>query len=417
MINQPGAIRRRPMLIPMLLTILATACGDPEPPDAAGDDQGGMAGMSMAADPSAGTPEAGVRLTADQIRTFGVRFDTAAMTALVDTVRAVGIIAWDETRISQVSSRVSGYIEDIRVDFTGRRVRAGEQLFTLYSPEITAASEELLTAAALAQDSGVNALPGFTMPRGDLVGAARRRLEQWDVPTAAIDRMLATGTVPRAVPFVAPTSGIVIEKGVQQGQAIAPGQRLYVIADPAAVWIDLAFREADAARVSLGAVVDIALTNAPGAPRRGRISFIHPALDTTARTVRARVELPNPDGRLQPGRYVSASTIVPSRMQITVPSSAVIQTGEGALVFRATGGSLHPTEIRTGESVGGRTVIHHGLAVGDSVVTSAQYLLEAETNVGALMRAMLGQVGSGGAMSEPGGMPGMEGMTMPNGAP
>ncbi|HET9064294.1 MAG TPA: efflux RND transporter periplasmic adaptor subunit [Gemmatimonadales bacterium] len=403
-------------------------------PEAATDssphaEMAGMEGMEGMAMPAA---DGSVRLSAEMLRTFGVTFGTVAMRTLTDTVRAVGEVRWDETRVSQVSSRVMGYIERLPVAATGQRVRRGDTLLALYAPEVVAALEELRAGQALDAGRVRAGLPGIPGSRTDLVASARERLLRWDVPTEVIDRVVAGGAVPRTVPLLAPVSGIVIDKAVQLGQAVSVGERLYTIVDPSVVWVDVEFREVEASALAVGRTALVSFTGSDATPRPGRVSFVYPTIDPVTRTIRARIVLDNPGTVLQDGRFAQAEVVAPVRTELSVPASAVIATGTGHVVFRDAGdGRLEPLEVTVGPTIGGATPIRSGLADGDRVVTSAQYLLEAESNLGAVMRSMLGQMGGGGMAPMPGmpadsaapaphampGMPGMPGMSMPGDTP
>lgn len=389
-----------------------------------------MAGMKM------GSPEDGVRLSAEQLRTFGVTFDTVGTRMLADTVRAVGVVRWDETRVRQVTTRVMGYVEQLRAASTGQRVSRGDTLLSLYAPEVVAALEELRTAAALDTGATSRGLPGIPGSRTALVASARDRLVRWDVPSTVIDHVLGGGRdVPRTVPILAPSSGIIIDKAVELGQAVQPGARLYTIVDASMVWVDAEFREADADAVKVGSTAAITFTGGESPPRIGRLSFVYPTIDPTTRTLRARIVLENPGATLQDGRFAELRIATPPRSSMSVPSSAIIPTGTGYLVFRDAGdGHLMPVEVQVGPTIGALTAIRSGLNTGDRVVTSAQYLLEAESNLGAVMRSMLGQMGPGAiapmapmapmapapgtpADTSHADMPGMPGMKMPGGTP
>ncbi len=387
----------------------------------------GMAGMAM------GSPEDGVRLSAEQLRTFGVTFDTVGTRMLADTVRAVGVVRWDETRVRQVTTRVTGYVEQLRAASTGQRVSRGDTLLSLYAPEVVAALEELRTAAALDTGATSRGLPGIPGSRTALVASARDRLLRWDVPSTVIDRVLGGGReVPRTLPLLAPSSGIIIDKAVELGQAVQPGARLYTIVDPAVVWVDAEFREADAGAIKVGSTAAITFTGGESPPRVGRLSFVYPTIDPTTRTLRARIVLENPGATLQDGRFAEIRVMAPPRSSLSVPTSAIIATGTGYLVFRDAGdGHLMPVEVQVGPVIGAFTAIRSGLNTGDRVVTSAQYLLEAESNLGAVMRSMLGQMGPGAmapmapmapapgtpADTSDATMPDMPGMKMPGGTP
>ena len=365
---------------------------------------GEMAGMNMDA---GGT----VRLTSDQIGRFGITFGTVEERPLMSEVRAAGTVTFDETKIAQVVSKFGGFVEQLHVDFTGQSVRKGTPLLEIFSPELLAAQQELLLAADLQRDMGRSNIPG--VPEGsNLVEAAKRRLRLWDIADAQIDEVLRTGQPRRALTLYAPTTGVVVDKNVVQGQAIAAGERLYTIADLAGVWIDVQLREADASAVRVGSGADVELAGLGGRTFKGRVDYVYPTLDPQTRTVRARVAVTNAGGVVKPGMYATVRVTTPGQSALTIPSSAVISTGERTVTFvDMGGGELMPHEVKLGRVAGDYTEVIGGVDAGQRVVTSAQFLLESESNVAEVMKAMMGQMGTGGAMGKDSpamDMPGME---------
>ena len=344
-----------------------------------------MGGMNM-------SPGGTVQLTANQIRQFGVTFGTVEQRMLDNTVRTVGTVAVDETGLSDVTPRFGGYVERLYVGATGQPVRKGQPLMDVYSPELVAAEQELLVAAKLQATVGGSSVPGVPPASSDLVAAAKQRFALWDISDAQVDSILESGRVRRTLTLYAPASGVVREKDVVQGQAITAGTMVYRIANLRDVWVDVALREQDAASVRHGARAVIALASAPGRPIDGRVAYIYPVLDSTARTVRARVEVPNPAGLLKPGMYATVRLSTPSRRALAVPSSAVLNTGERTLVFVDMGhGQLMPMDVVTGRTSGTYTEVVSGLEAGQRVVTSAQYLLDSESNLAEVIKSMIGQ--------------------------
>jgi len=237
-------------------------------------------------------------------------------------------------------------------------------------------------------------MPGSTT---DLVAAARRRLQLWDISEVQIAEVLRTGRVRRALTLHAPASGIVLEKKVIQGQAIAPGEPLYTIADLADVWVELSLREGDAAAVGVGTSADIELAGVPRRTFRGRVTYVYPTLDPASRSVRARVVVTNTEGLFKPGMYATVRLSTPSRSALTVPTSALLRTGDRTVVFMDTGaGVLMPMDVTVGHSAGEYTEVLSGLDVGTRVVTSAQFLFDSESNLGEVMKSMVGQMPAGG---------------------
>ncbi|HEX8903991.1 MAG TPA: efflux RND transporter periplasmic adaptor subunit [Longimicrobiaceae bacterium] len=358
----------------------------------------GMAGMQVSSDGS-------VQLTPEQIREFGVTFGTVEERPLEAEVRTVGIVAPDERRIAQVAPKFSGFVERLYVDFTGRPVTRGEPLIEVYSPELVSAQEELLVAARLDAGLDRSSVPGVEGGSSHLLAAARRRLSLWDISDAQIDAILRTGRVRRTMTLYAPASGIVMEKPVVRGQAVQAGQTLYTIADLSSVWVEAELREGDAAGVTPGALASVELAAYPGRPIAGRVEYVYPTLQAEARTLKARVEVANPDLQLKPGMYANVRLSAPARTALTVPSSAVVQTGERNIVFVDHGhGRLMPHEVVIGRVAGDYTELLSGVEPGRRVVTSAQFLLDSESNLAETMKAMAGM--SGSSMKEQ--MPGTE---------
>lgn len=347
---------------------------------------GGMSGMDMSSGHT-------VRLTANQIRQFGVTFGTVDERMLDNTVRTVGTVAVDETTLSDVTPRFSGYVERLYVDATGQRVRKDQPLMDVYSPELVAAEQELLAAATLQASVGASTVPGVPPASTDLVTAAKRRFASWGISDAQVDSILRTGQVRQTLTLYAPASGVVLEKSVVRGQAITAGTMLYRIANLRDVWIDVALREQDAAFVRRGSRAAIALVALPGRTIDGRVAYVYPTVDQAARTVRARVEVPNPGGILKPGMYATVTLATPMHRTLTVPASAVLNTGDRTLVFMDMGdGTLMPMDVETGRTAGAYTEVLSGLDAGQRVVTSAQYLFDSESNLAQVMKSMIGQM-------------------------
>ena len=365
----------------------ATSPGSPR-----SDGMAGMAGMSS---------DGSVSLTADEIRSFGVTFGTVEPRELKALVRATGVVVLDETRVAQVTSKVGGFIERLDVDYTGQDVRRGQSLYALYSPDLVAAQEELLAAARLAGGVGATAVPGLPEVEGGLLDAARRRLRLWDVSDRQIETVLRQGAPERTITFYSPVRGTVTEKQVVRGQAIEPGQPLYTIADLSVVWVEADLRESDAGGVVERSAAEIEFAAFPGRPVTGRVAFVSPTLQGESRSIRARIEVSNPDGRLKPGMYGVVHISTPGRRTLTVPAEAILRTGERSLLFvDLRGGRLTARDVETGRTAGGLTEILAGVEPGQRVVTSAQFLLESESNLGDIMRSMVGQAGP----AEMGGM-------------
>jgi Cu(I)/Ag(I) efflux system membrane fusion protein len=352
-----------------------------------------------------------VMLTPDQIRQFGITFDVTAQRTLHTLVRTVGIVTVDETKLVQVTPKFSGYVESLYVDKTGQQVRRGQPLLSVYAPELVAAEQELLVANNLQKNVGPSLVPGVPEWSFDLVGAARRKLQLWDISNQQIAKILQSGQIQRTLALYAPASGVVLDKHIVQGQAFQAGQTLYTIADLSDVWIDVALREQDASMVQTGSEASIQLTAYPGRTFTGRVSYVYPTLDTTARTVRARIQVRNHNNLLKPGMYATVTLVTPIQSALTVPNSAIVQTGKRVFVFVDAGrGRVVPRTVTIGYSGSKYTEILHGLTSGQRVVTSAQFLLDAESNLAEVMKSMMGQMGMSDMenMDNSGNMSGMK---------
>jgi RND family efflux transporter MFP subunit len=230
----------------------------------------------------------------------------------------------------------------------------------------------------------------------DLLESARRRLAYWDITDEQISRLLETGEVSRTLTLHAPTSGVVMEKDVFQGQAFQPGRNLYMIADLSEVWVSVEIFEADVPLVREGMTAEISVASLPSETLIGTIEYVYPTLDDRTRSMRARVAVRNPGTRLKPGMYATAVLRATVGEALTVPSSAVLHTGQRAVAFvDMGGGEIMPHVVRLGQRGEGYVQVLEGLEPGHRVVTSAQFLLDSESNLAEVMRAMMAQLGGG----------------------
>lgn len=347
-----------------------------------------MPGMNMSGD---GT----LQLTPDNIRTFGITFDFAEERLLTNEVRSVGIVTADESRVAQVTSRISGYIERLQITETGQRVTRGEPVATIYSPELLAAQQELLVAQRLVEEVGGATGSESARAGARLLDAAKRRLRLWEMTDAQIEAVLRAGEAPRTWTLSAPVSGVVTEKFVVEGQAISAGQPLLTITNLDQVWVDAELSDGQLTDVHVGTSATIDVAALPGRPFSGRVSFIHPTVDLQTRTVRARVALSNTAGRLKPGMFATVQLETANRRALTVPIAALFRTGRQTLVFVDLGdGRIAAQDVEVGTEGALFAEILSGIEPGQRVVTSAQYLLDAESNLADVMRAMMAQMGS-----------------------
>jgi Cu(I)/Ag(I) efflux system membrane fusion protein len=383
----------------LALAVGSIACqkkngGSNDAPREASDNMSGMPGMKGMQDMSemegmapggargAGTDTTGVPVDRASASRLGITFARAATRPIAAGTRVVGTLSYAEPRREYVNARVMGWVEKLYADYQGKPVRKGEPLLALYAPELLSAQEEYLSAKQLGDSS--------------LVAAARRRLTLWNIPEDQIELLDRTGTAQRTLLLRAPISGEIAEKRVIDGQAVQAGDNLFLIADRSVLWVDLAVFETDARMLSIGVPVELTVDALPGRTYQGRVTFIHPSLDTTTRTLTARVEVKNRDGRLRPGMYVTARLTPASTQRLTVPLTAVLPTGTRQLVFVNRGdGRFVPRDVQTGVRSDSLVEIVSGLKPGDEVVASATYLLDSETNLAAAMQGLMLQMGMG----------------------
>lgn len=355
-------------------------------PDASGDGGAAMTDAAPAQASPGGQLES-VRLDSVSARRIGIAYAVAETGPLSRTVRTVGGVTYDETRVVAVSPKIEGWVDRLFVDFTGSPVRRGDPLLAIYSPMLIAAQEELILAARLARDA-----QGGTASANarDLLEAARRRLSYWDIAPAEIAAIERDGAARRTVTLHAPAAGIIVEKNVVAGSRIMPGTDLYRIADLSVVWVEGEVFEKDLGLVATGREAKIAFEGYPGEVFAGRIAYVYPDVAPDTRTGRIRIELRNPGLRLKPGMYASVEFDVPVHVEgLHVPRTAVLTTGTRAIVFvRHEDGSLVPHEVTTGRAAGDHIEILAGLEAGQVVVASASFLVDAESNLGAALRAM-----------------------------
>ena len=377
---------------------------------AAGATSSNTAGMTMSGDGA-------VNITPAQIGQFGITFGTVEQRMLTNDVRTVGTVMIDESRTSAITSKVGGYIERLYVNSTGEPVRAHQPVAEVYSPDLIAAQDELLLARRLERTVGESDVPGVPSSRGELLDAAKRRLRLLDISEAQIDDVLRTGKPRRTLTLYSLATGVIVDKKVVQGQSIQAGTELFAVADLSDVWIDAQLREADASLVAVGSAADVEFAMYPGHTYKGRVAFIYPMVAEQTRTIRARITVANSDGRLKPGMYGTVHVLAPTRVATTVPRTAIVQTGARTLAFvDMGGGKLAPRDVVLGRVVGDLAEVISGLEAGQRVVTSAQFLIDSESNLGDVMRSMIGTAGgmqgSGSSGSTGGGD--MKGMDMGN---
>lgn len=352
------------------------------------------------ADEHAGHPGAGapaneshpVTLTTRDAQRLGVTYAKAERAPLADEASIVGIVSYDETRVKAIAPKVEGWVEQLDVAYPGQTVEVGAPLFRIYAPMLVTLQEELLLAKKLAADA---ASDGDARRNADtLVAAARRRLRNWDVPDEDIARVEQTGEASRTLTVRSPVRGVVVRLGVRAGQRIMAGEAVYEVADLDAVWLEGEVFDKDAANVRIGQDVTADFAARPGESFRGQIAFVDPTVNPETRTLRVRVTLPNPDLRFKPGMYATLHVRGPARTVVQIPRSAVLVTGVRTFVFVLDDmDMLVPRDVIIGQTTAERVEIIRGVNAGETVVASATFLIDAESNLGAAVAAMANMPG------------------------
>lgn len=375
--------------LPVLLIGLVLACGssEEEPPMegmSAQEHAMMMAGGTQGETDSTGaTVRQSVHLTAAQEQALGVVYTMVRRGTMTRTIRTVGVVAAAEPNITDITPKVDGFVEELLVDYTGQKVRRGQPLLRLYSPTLVAAQEELLTAIRLASRVGRGAGEAWRNAQS-MLDAARRRLAYFDITPEQIEQVETTGRATKTLTLVAPFTGVVLEKHVVEGQRVTPGMQLYRLADLSTVWVEGEVFEQDLQYIRIGAQAHIEVAAYPGEHLMGAVSFVYPVVDVASRTNRVRVTVPNPGGRLKPGMF--STMFFDTRVAedvIVVPFEAVIVTGERNLVFvRDEDGMLQPREVVLGARADREVQILSGLTEGETIVASANFLIDAESRLG-----------------------------------
>jgi Cu(I)/Ag(I) efflux system membrane fusion protein len=330
-----------------------------------------------------------VTISPARVQMLGVRTEPATPRRLIRPVRAVGTVQFSERQLSVVSTKFEGWIEKLHVNATGEPVRRGEPLMRVYSPLLVQTQQEYIDAARMAASLGQADAESSTAA-ARLVDGALRRLRFLDFPEAELRRLRQEQQASRTIVWPAPFSGIVLEKMVFEGMRFMPGEPLYRIAGISPIWVIAAVFEQDLAQVAVGQPATITVKAYPGRSFAGRVAFIYPTVGEETRTGTVRIEIPNPGGELKADMYanVELETQTAASKVLTVPDSAVIDNGVRQVVLIDRGeGRFEPRPVRVGARADGYTEIRDGLKEGEKVVVSANFLIDAESNLKAALGA------------------------------
>ncbi|HTG97808.1 MAG TPA: efflux RND transporter periplasmic adaptor subunit [Burkholderiales bacterium] len=319
-----------------------------------------------------GGASGGVSVDPRMQQSLGVRTAEVTRSAVTPVVEAVGTVGYNERDVAVVQARSNGFVEKLFVRAPLEPVRKGQPLAELYVPDWVAAQEEYLSARRLA---------GTRME--GLIDGARQRMRLAGMSEAQIREIETTGKVQARVIAHAPIDGVVAELGAREGMTVMSGAPLFRINGLRTVWVNAEVRESEAAQVKVGNAVEARASALPGKVFRGKVSAILPEVNPATRTLKARVELANPEGELKPGMFASVNFTPAARQEVlVVPSEAVIQTGSRSVVVVARpDGRFASVEVQTGAEANGNTEIRKGLAAGDKVVVSGQFLIDSEASL------------------------------------
>jgi RND family efflux transporter MFP subunit len=346
-----------------------------------------------------------VQLSPERMQSIGVRTDRVQRKAVNDEIRVTGNVAVDETRLAYVQVRYAGYVQKVFADATYQYLRKGQPLFTIYSPDLAATEREYLVAKENQQRVAASTVPGVTEGAASLLEAATERLKQWGVPQQEITRLESTGQVQQELTVESPVSGYITERNALPNLTVQPDTRLYTVADLSTVWVFAEVFQNDLGRIKVGDRATLSVDAYPGRTFEGRVNFIYPQVDTMTRTVRARLTFSNPGLKLTPGMFVNVALKLGGGTQLVIPATGVLQSGTRQVVFVNRGdGYLEPREVELGARAGDDFVVLKGLKEGEEIVTSANFLIDSESQLQAALGSFTPPppgAGTAGAMNAP----------------
>lgn len=326
------------------------------------------------------------------LQSMGVRTAKAEIQPLTRTIRAVSKVIYNERQLFQVNTKIGGWVERLYVKAAGDPIRKGQPLLSIYSPELVSTQREYLLALKNLKTLEKSPFPEMKEGARRLAEATRQRLKYWDIPDSQVATLERTGEVKKDLTLTSPANGIVIKRMVTEGQMVQPGMPLMEVADLSTVWVEADIYEYELPWVKVGQHAAMTLSYLPGETFHGKVDYIYPYLAGATRTAKVRLAFPNPQLRLKPDMFAQVEIASPLKEPtVTLPSEAIIDTGEKQHVFVALGkGRFEPREVKVGMyGEGGLRQVLSGLKGGEDVVTSAQFLLDSESRFREAIAAML----------------------------
>jgi RND family efflux transporter MFP subunit len=350
-------------------------------PVAVGPGAGANAGASKPMQQTE-TSLAPVQLSPQRMQSIGVKIGAVEYKQLKDDIRATGTVTIDERRVSYVQTRFPGYIRKVFANATYKYVRKGQPLFTIYSPELLATQQEYLLAQQNQTALATSTVSGVASGAASLSDAAEQRLEQWDVPASELAKLKQTGHPVKDLVFNSPGSGYITEYNALPNMYVDPATRLYTLADLSQVWVVAQIFQDDIGRTRPGASARATVDAYPGLVFPGRVEEILPQVDLASRTVQVRLAIANPSLKLKPGMFMNVELEAGIGRQLVIPGSAVLQSGTHQLAFLYNSdGRIQPKEITLGPRSGEVFVVIKGLTAGQQIVTSANFLIDSESQL------------------------------------
>ncbi len=336
--------------------------------------------------------DAVVKISIDKVQKLGVKTETVAAREMSSTVRAVGTIEPDERQVFTVAPKFEGWIERLHVNTTGQRVARGQPLMEVYSPDLVSAQQEYLIALK-GVESVKDGSPEFEASMRQLMASSLQRLRNWDISDEELKRLEKEGKARQTLTLRSLVSGVVLEKPALKGMRFMPGEMLYKISNLSSLWLIADIFEQDLALVRQGQAAKITVNAYPGKSFDGKVTFVYPTLTSETRTAKVRVELANREGLLRPAMYASVELLAGGAKGkiLTVPDSAVIDSGTRQIVLVQRGeGAFEPRPVKLGRHGDGYVEVFEGVKAGETVVTSANFLIDSESN----LKAALGSFGT-----------------------
>ncbi|MGI8568450.1 MAG: efflux RND transporter periplasmic adaptor subunit [Methylocella sp.] len=326
-----------------------------------------------------------VTLSPQRMQSIGVKTGVVEFRPVDDEIRTVGNVEADETRLADVEVRFAGWIQKVYANAMYKVVRQGQPVLTIYSPELVTAEQDYLVAKELlAQGTG----PGKHGGWQSLLDASAERLRRLQIPDREIARLKKSGKIRREIEIDSPASGFIIERKAFPNMYVQPGMKLYSVADLSTVWVHAQVFQNDIGRVKVGDPASITVDSYPGQTFPARVSFIWPEVDMATRTAKVRLEIPNPEIKLSLGMFANVHLAVPLGRQLVIPASGMYRSGTRQIAFVDHGdGYFEPRDIETGARAGDDFIVLKGLKAGERVATSANFLLDSESQLQAAMGA------------------------------